>query len=129
MYYFTILMVKLSLYNNYKLLFFFICNWMSSFLLDTSTPSLQPFHLSVQSLFKAMKLRHSEKFNLWAIEFNMSHDVTTNAIECLEDTAFHLSFLTSVQICIANYSAFLVKASLVHLNSTHTYFGSTFSKC
>ena len=75
-------MVELSLHNNYKLLFF-ICNWLSSFLLDTSTPSLQPFHLSVQSLFKAMKLRQSEKVNLWAIEFNMSHDVTTNAIECV----------------------------------------------
>ena len=108
--YFTI-MVKLSLYNNYKLLFFFICNWLSSFLLDTSTPSLQSFHLSIQSLFKATKLWDSEKINLWAIEFNMSHDATTNARVCLEDTPFHLSFLSPVQICIANYSTFLVKAS------------------
>ena len=64
-------MVKLSLYNNYKLL------------LDTSNPSLQSFHLSIQSLFKVTKLWHSEKINLWAIEFNMSHDATTNAIECV----------------------------------------------
>ena len=92
-------MVKLSLYNNYKLLFFFICNRLSSFLLYTSTPSLQPFHLSIQSLFKAMKLRHSEKVNLWAIEFNMSHNVTTNAIECVWRillSSFLLNFSTNL---------------------------------